>query len=75
MTKTETDSNATQAQSADGRNVPPNGAINDGVKNDIGAGAVVVTVTVTFTEFVPSSVTDDFESVQVAFVGAPAHAN
>jgi hypothetical protein len=55
--------------------VPSNGAIDDGTTNEVVVGAVVVTVTVIFTEFVPSSVTDDFERVHVAFVGAPVHAN
>jgi hypothetical protein len=73
--KPATGRNPTQAQSTDGRNVLSNGAIDDGATNEVVVGAVVVTVTVTFTELVPSSVTDDFESVHVAFVGAPAHAS
>jgi hypothetical protein len=52
-----------------------NGALDDGARNAVVVGAVVVTVTVTFTEVVPSSVTEDFESVHVAFAGAPAHVN
>ena len=73
--KPATGRNPIQAQSTDGRNVPSNGAIDDGTTNEVVVGAVVVTVTVIFTEFVPSSVTDDFERVHVAFVGAPVHAN
>jgi hypothetical protein len=75
MNKPATGRNPTQAQSTDGRNVPSNGAIDDGATNAVVVGAVVVTVTVTFTELVPSRVTDDFERVHVVFVGAPAHAN
>ena len=64
--------NPIQAQSGDGRNVLSRG---DGVIKKAVVGAVVVTVTVTSTEEDPSRVTDVFERVHVALVGAPAHAN
>ena len=75
ISKPATGRNPTQAQRTEGRNAPSNGEIDDGAMSDVVVGAVVVTVAVTFTEFVPSSVTEDFESVHVAFAGAPAHAN